>query len=376
MADLPPHRYRAEGLKRGVRPEVLARAATQMEIAEFDGVTAILSLRHLAHLTGAKYVELRSIVARREDPYIDLTVPKNKGVRSISMPLPNLLSVQQFVLAKSLSNLPLHPRSYAYRAGRSTRDCAEIHIGARWVIRMDLQNFFGSITEKHAYRTFKSQGYSALVSFELSRLCTRLSSSPGSRVVHVEDEQARYRHTPYASPLMGTLPQGAPTSGALANAAATPLDHDLHQMASASGFVYTRYSDDLTFSTAERVGPNGAQRIVRLASQIVASRGFRINRKKTRVLGPRTRHDVLGLVVDHDRVRLPPEYRRRIEVHIHGISTRGVASHAEARGFKSVFGMIAHIEGSIAYAFSVDPAWAHRQQSRWLEALRSNDYPA
>lgn len=375
MPDLPPHRYLAHGLQRGVPPEVLQRAATQIETSEFAGVTPILSLRHLSHLTGASYGELRRVVARTADPYFDLTLPKRSGVRPISMPEPTIMAVQRFLLRHALCSLDLHPRSHAYRVGRSTITCAESHVGARWVIKMDLRNFFGSITEKDVYRVFKNQGYSSLVAFELTRLSTRASSEPGSRRVPVPESANRYRVTPYTSNWMGTLPQGAPTSGALANAVATPLDHDLHRVASKAGFVYTRYSDDLTFSTATRVGPARAQEVVRIVSRTAVSRGFQVNSKKTRVLGPRTRHDVLGLVVGDEHVQLPPEFRRKIEVHIHGVKTRGLAAHAETRGFRSVFGLVAHVDGCIAYATGIDPEWARRQHDRWVDALRLTGYP-
>lgn len=375
MADLPPHRYFTHGLKQGVEPCVLEHAAEQIETSEFAGVTPILSLRHLSHLTGTGYAELRQVVARHSDPYIDLTLPKRTGVRPISIPAPTILAVQRFLLARALCNLDLHPRSYAYRVGRSTFACAEVHVGARWIIKMDLRNFFGSITEKDVYRVFKSQGYSKLVAFELSRLCTRASATPGSRRVLAARNASRYRSAPYVSDWMGTLPQGAPTSGALANAVATPLDHDMHRVASDAGFIYTRYSDDLTFSTSKRVGPARAQELIRAAARTAVFRGFQVNPKKTRVLGPRTRHDVLGLVVGEERVQLPPEFRRKIEVHIHGVKARGPAAHAEMRGFRSVFGMVAHVDGCIAYAIGIDAEWARLQQGRWAEALRTNGYP-
>ena len=67
----------------------------------------------------------------------------------------------------------MHDDSFAYRRGRSIRAAAERHVGAAWLVKLDLHDFFPSVSENRVYRTFQELGYANLVSFELGRLTTR-----------------------------------------------------------------------------------------------------------------------------------------------------------------------------------------------------------
>lgn len=376
MDSLPPHRYRQIGLEAGVPIHVLAASAAQYAQNEAAGTQAILSLGHLSTLTGASHGYLRSIVERTVDPYTEISKPKRSGGRrAISMPDPLLMSVQRFILRAALNAIGMHPRSFAYQQGRSAVDCARLHIGARWLIKLDLHDFFGSVSEESVYRVFVDQGYSSLVSFELARVCTR---APW----RIEDFRRLKRSTvkytaipTYASGRNGYLPQGAPTSGALANAVATPIDHALFDLANACGLVYTRYSDDLTFSTARKLSRAEAGRIAGRVAQVVASNGFEVHHKKTRVIPPRVRHIVLGLVVGARRVRLRPEFRRHVELLVHGARVNGLFEHAESRGFESVLGMVSYIDGCIAYAIGVEPDWVNSIRGEWASALEQAGFP-
>jgi RNA-directed DNA polymerase len=100
------------------------------------------------------------------------------------------------------------------------------------------------VSERQVYRVFRGRGYSSLVSLELGRICTRVDGATVRRA------DTRYTAIPlYSIEGPASLPQGGPTSGALANAVATPMDRALADLAEKQRFVYTRYSDDLVFST-------------------------------------------------------------------------------------------------------------------------------
>ena len=371
MEQPSPHLYRQQGRGLGLPEDVLNAAISRTTQIENTGAGSILSLRHLAHLTGAPYLYLREIVQRSRDPYQTLTRPKRTGgSREISAPEPMLMDVQRFILRRALRNLPHHPASYAYRRGLSILDCATQHLGARWMIKLDLHDFFGSINERDAYQVFLERSYSPLVSLELARLCTRSRTAD-----YWGKANRRYQAIPsYNVNVMGCLPQGGPTSGALANAVTTPLDHALHEAAMTGGLAFTRYSDDLVLSSESAFDRARAKRIIRDVTQIVQAHHFHLHDKKTRLIPPGTRHIVLGLLVA-DRVRLLPEYRRRIEVHVNGVTKFGLAGHAEHRGFRSVLSFISHVEGSLSFAKSIEPDWAHRTEDKWIAALRANQYP-
>ncbi|WP_082556710.1 reverse transcriptase family protein [Modestobacter sp. Leaf380] len=374
MSQPPPHRYLARGRADGVSETVLRAAVKNTTKTDAHDALSILSLGHLSHLTGAPYLYLRGIVQRTSDPYDDIMRKKQTGgSRLISAPEPVLMDVQRLILERALTGTPMHPASFAYRRKRSTLMCAQQHVGARWMLKFDLHDFFGSITEVQVYKVFRSRGYEPLVSFELARLCTRSTTMPSWSTRH----QVRYPVIQsYNGRTLGSLPQGGPTSGALANAVATPLDNSLSDLSHDHGFTYTRYSDDLVFSSANKFDRTVARAIINAVRRCVSGQGFRLHAKKTRIIPPGARHIVLGLMLSDDGVRLTPEFRRRIEVHVHGVSTFGLLAHAEFRRFRSVFSFINHVDGCLAFAESVESPWALRLRGEWQRVLRKEGFPA
>jgi len=350
----------------------LDRAIDRMAHTEVHDALPILSLKHLAHLSGTPYLYLRDIVARAIDPYIDIALSKNSGgTRPISAPEPILMDVQRIVLRRALRSFPQHPASFAYRKYRSIVDCAWRHVGARWLVKLDLHDFFGQISERQVYRIFKARGYSSLVSLELARICTRVNHS----WVHRERD-SRYTAIPsYAVDVVGHLPQGGPSSGALANAVATPMDHVLADLAEEKRFVYTRYSDDLVFSSDGEFHREKAVALIGKVAKAVKAQGFALHRRKTRIIPPGARHMVLGLLIDRASVRLTPEFRRRIQVHIRGVRKFGLQPHAEHRGFRSVLSFVSHVDGALAFAMDVEQEWARQTTDAWRQVLTAQGFP-
>ena len=237
---------------------MLRRAATYSRDISAKGSYPLLTLAHLARETETEWGYLRSIVERGLNEYTDIRRLKPDGTyRSISAPLPSLMHVQRWILANVLTGLKLHDAAFAYRRGLSIRDCAEQHVGARWLLKMDLHNFFGTIEESRVYGAFRSLGYPALLAFEMARVCTKLVR-PEKELPRLEGRGLERYDMPYR----GVLPQGAPTSGALANAIGFRLDAMLQEIADANGLVYTRYSDDLTFSSSAPFNRAAAPKLV------------------------------------------------------------------------------------------------------------------
>jgi len=205
VSALPPHLYEREGLARAVPPVQLALAAGRRAALEARGAYPLLTLGQLAHESGASYDYLREVVARRRDPYQSFEIPKRAGgTRIIAAPEPILMDVQRWVLSNILSGIGRHPASYAYQRGLSIVDCANRHRGARWLIKMDLHDFFGSVSETDVYKTYRRLGYDRLMAFELSRLSTRAPHAEYDPFVG-----DHYVIREYAVSASGYLPQGA-----------------------------------------------------------------------------------------------------------------------------------------------------------------------
>ena len=275
-----PHAYRRMAAESEIAESIAEASLGNAQPVEYAGLPAVLTLNHLSYQTGASYIYLREICERNADPYTDLSIKRRNGrsMRPISIPNPVLMEVQRWILARIVSALPVHPNSYAYSKGRSIRHCAEKHLSAKWLVKLDIHDFFQSISEAQVYQVFLGTGYQPLVSLELSRICTRYAA-------HVEYiDQRRYRSPrqyatirAYNRPLLGFLPQGAPTSGALANLVAGSLDVKLTELAADHGLVYTRYADlcrarhKSAYADA-RVMPTGLRKgLVRAASGCLVS---------------------------------------------------------------------------------------------------------
>jgi RNA-directed DNA polymerase len=186
----------------------------------------------------------------------------------------------------------------------------------------------------------------------------------------------RYRDkAPYHVRANGRLPQGAPTSGALANLVMKETDGKLASYADEQGVAFTRYSDDIVLSSPGDFSREQASAAIKEVTQVLWRSGLRVHRQKTRVITPGARKIVLGLLVDGDRPRLLPEFKRRIEVHVRGVERFGLPEHAEHRRFDSILSMINHVDGCIAFASSVEKDYAEKLAEQWAHALRSRGYP-
>jgi RNA-directed DNA polymerase len=370
-----PHLYLRNGLAAGRSPESLAYFIRRAYATERHGVGAVLTLKHLAHQTGADHGYLRDIVGRDIDPYAEFLL---NGKRRISSPRPPLLVVQKWILTHIVGRVPCHPASFAYERNKSIAQCARRHLGASWLVKLDVHDFFASIDERQVFQVFTELNYGHLVSFEMARLCTRLGIGARHRIPSAKSvSSARYTViNKYRSPAgLGFLPQGSPTSGALANLVLRDIDRQITEAVAGAGIVYTRYSDDIVFSTAGTFSRREASDLIRMADVMLGRKGFLRHEKKTRVIPPGARKIVLGLLVGGDRIRVPVDARNRILNDIRGAEKFGLPAHARHRDFSSAIAFGEHLAGMLAYCHDVDPEWTAPLWRRWLGILRDNAIP-
>ena len=350
-------------------PHQRVRATETAERAQARGVPPILTLRHLAEWSGADYSFLRAVVSRRApNEYTRFKIRKRTGgTRPIAIPSFPLMRVHRWIHSHVLSHVVPHGRAFAYRRGRSAIDMARVHCGCRYLVKLDLQDFFGHITERRIFDAFLTLGYSRLVAFELSRICTYC------RCGNCGDCQAKrcrsYSISAYSSHCSGVLPQGAPTSPVLSNMAAHNLDETLSRLSAARGFQYSRYADDLVFSTVSEFPVRQRGAFLRAVESVLATNRLPQNRAKTRILGPGSRRIVLGLLVDTSEPRLSRGFRKRLDLHLYYASTQGLSAHAQRRGFSSSVGLRRHLEGLIGYAEQVNPAYGRSAREKLRQAI-------
>ena len=156
------------------------------------------------------------------------------------------------------------------------------------------------------------------------------------------------------------MPQGAPTSPMLANIAMRAADEALHDLALQSQLTYTRYADDLVFSTTDPAFTRElASGVVRSVYRILGRYGFSPNVAKTQIVPPRARKIVLGLLVDELSPRLPREFREKMRMHLYYLKKEGVgpARHAAKRGFTAVASLRNVLYGLAAFATQIEPQY-------------------
>src|SRR5262249_57668079 len=177
-------------------------------------------------------------------------------------------AAEQGILGHVAEKLPVHGSAHGFLPGRSILTNAAAHTGARAVVKMDVKDFFPTVTLKRVKGIFRKAGYREQVATLLALLCTE---APREVVEHDG-------RTYYVSLGPRCLPQGAPTSPALTNTLCLRLDRRLSGLAKRLGWRYTRYADDLTFSLP--AGHKGKPRLgalVGLVRRIVEAEGLRIN---------------------------------------------------------------------------------------------------
>lgn len=371
MSRWSPHTYKEQAKQFGIAEEVAKTAIRTAHMQQDRGLPAILTLNHLAHECSVPYSTLRENVERRSDMYTTFRSRKRSGGwRHICIPDPFLMRAQKWICDHVLSRLAPHPASMAFAPACSPLKCARMHCGCRWLIKVDVRKFFESITEIQAYRVFCESGYAPLVSFELGRICTRKSASNrNSRNRGFAVYPNRNYLSDYETRTLGYLPQGAPTSPMLANMAMQDFDNQVSLLAQEMHLCYTRYADDMFFSTSGDFTRVKAKSVVDTICKMLSLKGLRPHTAKTVIAPPGSRKIVLGLLVDGPGPRLTRHFCANLDTHLHCLETRGPIAHAKYRKFDSVAGMRNHIGGLVSHAISVNQKYGVVMKSR-LDSIK------
>jgi RNA-directed DNA polymerase len=275
-------------------------------------------------------------------------LPKRSGVRLVAAPKPRLKEIQRRLLRNVLAKVPLHPLAHGGVAGRSVRTALAPHTGARVVIRADLEAFFSSITAPRIYGVLRTAGYPEPVAYTITGLCTTVVPRSVWQAVTVPEDFARHRRL---GQLLAVphLPQGAPTSPALANLVSFSLDRRLAGLARAFDARYTRYVDDLTFSGGTRLRA-GRSVFLDTVAEVVRDEGFRLVDAKTVVLGSAGRQQLLGAVIN-DHPTLSRHERDALRALLHNCVMLGWRSQSRGRER-----FAEHVLGRIGHVAGLDPA--------------------
>ncbi len=274
---------------------------------------------------------------------------RDGSARLIESPKQRLKAIQRHLLTRILDQIPPHEAAHGFRVGHSVGSFVAPHVHQAMVLRLDLQDFFPTITRARILAIFLTAGYPEPVAALLAGLCTNtsprtvlagFSSSPTAAVGRSLELIYRRPH----------LPQGAPTSPALANLAAYRLDCRLAGYARAAGACYTRYADDLVFSGGPEFA-RGVERFYIRVAAIVLEEGFAVHTRKTRIMPPSVSQRAAGIVLNA-HPNLPRPAFDELKATLHNCVRHGPAGQNRA-GLPDFH---AHLAGRIAHWESINPA--------------------
>jgi RNA-directed DNA polymerase len=263
------------------------------------------------------FIELRSHRASHE--YKEYRVKKRDGgTRTIHHPSRALKALQRWLLANIIEALPIHSSAFAYRKGYSIFDNAKVHRQSKYLLRMDLANFFPSIKQSDLLKYIQDRPTLFLewTTTDIAVFCQFV---------------CRY----------GVLTIGAPTSPALSNAICYEMDVQIHELCAKNGVNYSRYADDLFFSSDH---PDVLFRIELGIKQIITElrlpEGLRLNANKTRHSSKRGVRRVTGIVLGSDaQVYVGRSFKRKVRALIHKFHSLTPEQRT------SLAGMIAYVIG-------------------------------
>ncbi|WP_437228605.1 reverse transcriptase family protein [Planctomicrobium sp. SH661] len=309
---------------------------TPDDLADWLGI----SIGKLAWLTHRTVAGQRAENERKSHYAYRWVQKRQGGWRLIEAPKQELKLAQEQILREILNHVPAHAAAHGFVPGRSIRTNAAPHVGQRFLLKLDLKDFYTNVRYSRVVAIFRSFGYSREVAIWLARLST--SSIPWnlkSPVSAVELSRYSPRH----------LPQGGVTSPALANLSAYSLDIRLAGLARSYGLKYTRYADDLTFSGPGKAIP-ALHEIIQLVRKIVRAERFHLNSKKCRVLRNGQRQSVTGVVVN-EHLNISRSEFDRLKAILNncvrkGPSTQNLAAHPHFQD---------HLRGRVAHVLHLNP---------------------
>ncbi|WP_437837806.1 reverse transcriptase family protein [Sorangium sp. So ce1153] len=346
------------------------------ERARSHGLPELPGAGELASALGLTIPRLRWLAYHREvdtgTHYRRWLIPKRDGsARTISSPKRDLKRAQRWALRNLFEKLPVHAAAHGFLASRSIVTNAAAHAGADTIVKVDIKDFFPTITWRRVRGLLRKAG----VAEGPATLVALLSTEAPRELVQFRGQTLHVATGPRV------LPQGAPTSPAITNAICVRLDRRVSGLARKLGFRYTRYADDLTLSWRAPEAPGlaatpgapraGAPRapvgaLLRGVREILSSEGFRLHPSKTVVMRKGSRQKVTGLVVNRASEAVPAARvpRERLRALRAAIRNRELGRPGKGE-------TLAQLKGLAAFVYMTDPVRGRAFLDR-IEALERN----
>jgi RNA-directed DNA polymerase len=282
--------------------------------------------------------EVLAIAATAPKRYFVWTIPKRSGGdRIVCHPARELKVIQEIFLSKILNDLPIHDSAMAYTKGRSIKKNAISHLDSRVILKLDFTDFFNNLLVEH-WRMYAADYFPHW--------------TPPER--HFAEQILFWGAQTYAPKCLAI---GAPTSPMISNALMFEIDARLCAFAEAKKLVYTRYADDITFSSKAHLAKEETISEVRTALATAKYTKIRLNDAKTTIVSNRFARRVTGLTLTPDfRISLGRERKRLISAMVHR-SLQGKLDHDETK----------KLSGLLAFSLDVEPTFIESLKKKYGE---------
>lgn len=315
-----------------------------------QNLPVIFNLYHLSKYIKTDYMFLHNLVSNPMTKHYSSFLIKKKFTlrkRKIYVPSIDLLQVQKWINFTILHKVNISANSTAYSTGNSNIKNAKKHLGSQVLIKADIANFFESITEKHVYKIFKNLGYTKYLSFCFTKICTVCEKNK-----------------------LCFLPQGAPTSPLLANIVCKNMDAKLELLAQKYNLTYTRYSDDLAFSSKDK--NLNFKSILEEIKSIIKSFNFKPHKRKTRVIMPSQRKIITGILLDScgQKISVTKDYFLKTKTELYCMQKFGFINHCKKTSQRSPLIAYNTIKGRMEYIKQID----HNKWNKLYVLFRKIDF--
>jgi len=338
----------------GPQPMLPVAAAAEWNVPRVDSKAELAAWLSLTASELDWFADLKGLNRKQPDARLNhyhytILTKKSGNIRLIEAPKQHLSHIQRKILSHILDLVPAHPAAHGFVKGRSIKTFAAPHVGRAVVLRMDLEDFFPSFPARRIQSFFRTLGYPQPVADILGGLCTNSVHFHSWKApeFHASPDVINQARRLYSRP---HLPQGAPTSPALANLCSYRLDCRLAGLAKSAGATYTRYADDLAFSGDHHFAAR-ADRFSTSVAAIAMDSGFAVNHHKTHIMRRGVRQHLAGLVTNQ-RLNVPRDEFDRLKAILtncirHGWQSQNRAGQPDFRS---------HLEGRVGFIESVHSA--------------------
>lgn len=265
-----------------------------------------------------RQINYYSFAPENRNRYFQFSIKKKSGLqRTIHAPVKGLKAIQKCLNLIFQQIYYPGPAATGFVPSRSILDNAKIHAGSLYVYNLDLKDFFPGIDQARVWGRLKFPPFN--LNEQRERL--ELANIIASLCCHEMEVERQDENNDWKVEIRKVLPQGAPTSPTLSNIICQQLDFYLTAVAKRFNLKYSRYADDITFSSMHNVYQKDSAFIKEL-HRIISEQGFHIKDSKTRLQKKGYRQEVTGLVVN-EKPNVKKKYIKELRLWLYLWETYG-----------------------------------------------------